>query len=208
MLILVWLPIESVILPVYFTSIDEPAQLGFLITAMSGGGVVGALLYAAIGARFSRRTAFVASLVLCSVPVLGMSLLPAYPLLIVLGVLTGLFFGSVNPIINLAIQHRTTNDMRGRVNGVFGSVANVAGPIGYLIAGPLIAAIGVQGAFLMMAVLMLLTSVGAVFLSSLRRLDDPPIPGSVASDELLHLEVTGAHLDVRAQGLSSSREPS
>ena len=207
-LILVWLPIESVILPVYFTSIDEPAQLGFLITAMSGGGVVGALLYAAIGARFSRRTAFVASLVLCSVPVLGMSLLPAYPLLIVLGVLTGLFFGSVNPIINLAIQHRTTNDMRGRVNGVFGSVANVAGPIGYLIAGPLIAAIGVQGAFLMMAVLMLLASVGAVFLSSLRRLDDPPIPGSVASDELLHLEVTGAHLDVRAQGLSSSREPS
>lgn len=197
-LILVWLPIESVILPVYFTSIDEPAQLGFLITAMSGGGVIGSLLYAAIGARVRRRTAFVVSLVLCAVPVLGMSLLPPYPLMVTLGVLTGLFFGSVNPIVNLAIQHRTTNEMRGRVNGIFGSVANVAGPIGYLIAGPLIAAIDVERAFQVMAVLVFLASASAVFMGSLRRLDDPPIPGSAASDELLHLEVTGAHLDLRS----------
>lgn len=203
-LVLVWLPIESVILPVYFTSIDEPAQLGFLVTAMSGGGVIGALLYAAIGGRFSRHTAFVVSLVLCSLPVLGMSLLPAYPLMVALGVLTGLFFGSVNPIINLAIQHRTTNDMRGRVNGIYGSVANVAGPIGYLIAGPLISAIEVRGAFQVMAVLMFLGSVSAVFLGSLRSLDDPPIPGSAGSDELLHLEVHGAHLDVRSQGVDDA----
>jgi len=206
-LILVWLPIESVILPVYFNGIDEPAQLGFLITAMSGGGVVGALLYAAVGPRISRRTAFVSSLVLCAVPVLGMSLLPPYPWMIVLGVLTGLFFGSVNPIINLAIQHRTTNDMRGRVNGIYGSVANVAGPLGYLIAGPLITAIDVERAFQVMAVLVFIASASAVFMGSLRRLDDPPIPGSAASDELLHLEVTGAHLDVRTIGVDTPQSP-
>jgi MFS family permease len=179
-LVAVWLPVEGVVLPVHFTEIDQPAQLGLLITTMSGGGVVGALAYAAIGARFSRHKAFVASLVLCAVPVVGLALLPAYPVMLVLGFLTGVFFGAVNPISNLAMQNRTPEALRGRVIGVMGSAAYAAGPLGYLVAGPLIEWLGVQRTFLVLALLLLAVTVTAAFLPALRGLDDAPLPGSAA----------------------------
>ena len=171
-----WLPIEGVLLPVYFTGLAEPAQLGLLITAMSGGGAVGSLLYAAWGARFSRRKAFVAALVGCSLPVVWMALLPAFAVMVVLGVLTGFCFGAVNPLINLAMQHRAPAAMRGRIVGVMGSAAYAAGPLGYLVAAPLVQRLGVQHTFLALAVLLLAVSVASGFLPSLRRLDDPPRP--------------------------------
>jgi MFS family permease len=179
MLVAVWLPIEGVILPVHFSALHEPTQLGLLVTAMSAGGVVGALLYAWVGRKVRRRTALIASLIGCAIPVVGLALLPSYPVMIVLGLLTGLFFGAVNPISNLVMQLRTPAALRGRVIGVMGSAAYAAGPIGYLVAGPLIDRYGVGPVFLALALLLLALSVGAAFMSSLRGLDD----ADLAADE-------------------------
>lgn len=173
-----WLPIEGVLLPVHFSQVAAPEQLGLLITAMSGGGAVGSLLYAARGARIGRRTAFVASLIGCSLPVVWMAFLPSFGVLMILGVLTGFGFGAVNPLVNLAMQHRTPTQMRGRVVGVMGSAAYAAGPLGYLLAAPLVQSLGVQRSFLALAVVLLAVSLVSAFLPSLRGLDDDPLPAS------------------------------
>jgi len=192
LLVGVWLPVEGVVLPVLFSAIDSPERLGFLITSMSAGGVVGALLYAAVGSRFRRRPAFVLSLVGCAVPVVAMAALPPYPWMLVLGFLTGLFFGAVNPITNLAMQNRTPEALRGRVVGAMGSAAYAAGPLGYLVAGPLVDSWGAQPVFLLLTVLLLVASAATAFLPSLRGLDDPPLPGSAA-----HLDLRSLSPDVR-----------
>ena len=62
--------------------------------------------------------------------------------------------------------------MRGRVIGVMGSAAYAAGPIGYLVAGPMIDRYGAGPVFLGLALLLLVLSVGAAFLPSLHGLDD------------------------------------
>jgi len=180
LLVGVWLPVEGVVLPVLFNSVDQPERLGFVITAMSAGGVVGALGYTALGPRLRRRTSFVVALVGCAVPIVAMAFLPPYPVLLLLGALSGVFFGAVNPITNLTMQNRTPEALRGRVVGVMGSAAYAAGPIGYLVAGPLVAAWGAQAVFVLLAVLLLVVSVATAFLPTLRRLDDPPLPGSAA----------------------------
>jgi MFS family permease len=180
LLVGVWLPVEGVVLPVLFNAVDQPERLGFLITAMSVGGVVGALGYTAIGPRLRRRPAFVVALVGCALPVVAMAFLPAYPVLLVLGVLTGVFFGAVNPITNLAVQNRTPDPLRGRVVGVMGSAAYAAGPLGFLVAGPMVEAWGPQAVFVLLTVLLLVVSVATAFLPSLRGLDDPALPGSAA----------------------------
>jgi len=180
LLVGVWLPVEGVVLPVLFTSIDQPEHLGFVLTAMSAGGVIGALGYTALGPRLGRRTAFVVALVGCAVPIVAMAFLPPYPVLLLLGVLSGVFFGAVNPITNLTMQNRTPEALRGRVVGVMGSAAYAAGPVGYLVAGPLVAAWGAQAVFELLAVLLLVVSVATAFLATLRRLDDPALPGSAA----------------------------
>jgi MFS family permease len=85
---------------------------------------------------------------------------------------SGLFFGAVNPISNLVMQVRTPAPMRGRVIGVMGSAAYAAGPIGYLVAGPMIDRYGDGPVFLGLAVVLLALSIGAAFLPSLHGLDD------------------------------------
>ena len=180
LLVGVWLPVEGVVLPVLFNAVDQPERLGFLVTAMSAGGVIGALGYTWLGPRLPRRPAFVVALVGCAIPVLAMAFLPPYPVMLVLGVVTGVFFGAVNPITNLCMQNRTPEALRGRVVGVMGSAAYAAGPLGYLVAGLLIDAWGPQPVFVLMAVLLLVVSLATAFLPTLRRLDEPAVPGSAA----------------------------
>lgn len=180
LLVGVWLPVEGVVLPVLFNAVDQPERLGFLVTAMSAGGVIGALGYTWLGPRLPRRPAFIVALVGCAIPVLAMAFLPPYPVMLVLGALTGVFFGAVNPITNLAMQNRTPEALRGRVVGVMGSAAYAAGPLGYLVAGPLVEAWGAQAVFVLFTALLLVVSVATPFLPALHRLDDPPVLGSAA----------------------------
>jgi MFS family permease len=86
-----------------------------------------------------------------SLAVVGMALLPPLAGLLVLGFASGALYGPINPIINIAMQERTPNALRGRIIGLITSVSYAAGPAGYLVAGPLINAVGLQAAFLLFA---------------------------------------------------------
>ncbi len=173
-----WLPVEGVVLPVYFEDLGQPQRLGVTVMALSAGGIVGALLYGAVGSRFSRRLAFVSAMTGAGLAVLGMAALPAYALLLVFAVLAGLFYGPVGPLVNLMIQHRSPPVMRGRVVGLLTSAAYVSGPIGYLISGPMVEFLGLQQAFLIMAVGVTGVAVWSWFLPSLKHMDDTSgVPG-------------------------------
>lgn len=206
-LVAIWLPIEGVVLPVLFIEVDQPAQLGLLITAMSAGGVVGSLGYAGLGRRLGRRVALIISLVGCALPIVGMALLPSYAAMLALGALTGMFFGAYNPITNLAMQHRTPEALRGRVVGAMSSAAYAAGPLGYLVTGPAVEAWGAQAVFLGLAVALLLACVASAFVPALRGLDDPPVPGSAADP---HPDLRTRNPDIRlaeAEGVRAGGSP-
>ena len=166
-----WLPIEGVVLPVYFEGMGEPARLGSTVMALALGGIAGALVYGAIGHRFSRRLAFCGAMTATGFAVIGMAFLPAYVLLLGFSVLAGLFYGPVGPLVNLMIQQRSPGVLRGRVVGLLTSAAYVSGPIGYLISGPLVQWLGVQTAFLIMAVGVTAVGIASWFLPSLRQMD-------------------------------------
>ena len=51
-----YMPMESVLFPKYFTDRNEPAQLGWVLMALSVGGLVGALSYAVMSKYSRRRT--------------------------------------------------------------------------------------------------------------------------------------------------------
>lgn len=57
-LVSVYLPVEGVLLPVYFETQDQPGRLGLIVMAVSAGGVTGALGYGMFGLRFRRSLAF------------------------------------------------------------------------------------------------------------------------------------------------------
>jgi MFS family permease len=174
-IVALYLPVEAVLLPKYFTDQGSPERLGGVLMALSLGGLVGSLAYGKWGVRFSRRNLYVTAMVAVSVPILGMSFLPPFGLLIVLAAVTGLCYGPIPPLTNYAMQTRTPEALRGRVLGVIISMEFAAGPLGYLAAGPLVERFGLRPTFVALSVALVLVTLAAIPAKGLRQLDDPPL---------------------------------
>ncbi|MGC4108192.1 MAG: MFS transporter [Thermomicrobiales bacterium] len=178
-----YLPIEGVILPAHFTAQETPRYLGWVLMAMSAGGLIGALAYGQWADRLGRRAIFVWCTVAMSLVIIGMAFLPPIAPLLALSVLLGLTYGPMGPISNVAMQSRTPDHLRGRVMGVMSSLAYAAGPLGYLLAGPLIDRLGLRTAFILLAVLITGVAIVGLFIRSLHELDTLVLPDDADSDD-------------------------
>ncbi len=169
-----YMPMESVLFPKYFTDRNEPAQLGWVLMALSVGGLIGALGYAVLSKYSRRRTIMLTAVLTLGVAMTIIAFLPPLPLILVLCAIVGFVYGPIAPIYNYVMQTRAPQHLRGRVVGVMGSLAYAAGPLGLVLAGPLADAAGLHATFLALALPMLLLGVVAMFLPALRDLDRDP----------------------------------
>ncbi|MFC0005183.1 MFS transporter [Micromonospora siamensis] len=188
-LVALYLPVEGVLLPAWFVEQSQPARLGSILMTMSVGTVVGSLASSVAGRLIRRRTLLAVALVATGGALLGLAFLPPYPAMIACAALVGIAYGPVGPLSNYAMQTRTPERLRGRVVGVVTSFAYAAGPAGYLLAGPLVEALGIRTAFLWLAGSVLAAAVVAALLPVLRELDSEPLyppapPGETAEPEL------------------------
>lgn len=169
-----YLPMESVLFPKYFSDQHQPAQLGWALMAIGFGGVAGAIGYAALSNQLRRRTAVLAATLTFGAATVGVAFLPPLPVILVLCAITGLVYGPIQPIYNYMMQTRAPHRLRGRVVGVMTGLTYAAGPVGLLVAGPLTDAAGLKVTFLVLAVPILLIGLIACRLPSLRELDRAP----------------------------------
>ena len=103
--------------------------------------------------------------------------LPPLPLILVLSAIVGLVYGPIGPIYNSVMQTLAPDHLRGRVVGVMTSMAYAAGPVGFMIAGPLVDRFGLTAAFLALAVPIVVIAAICPWIPALRQLDDPA-PGA------------------------------
>ena len=169
-----YLPMESVLFPKYFSDRHQPAQLGWALMAIGFGGVAGALCYAALSRHLRRRTAVLTATLTFGTATVGLAFLPALPVILVLCAVTGMVYGPIQPIYNYMMQTRAPHRLRGRVVGVMTGLTYAAGPLGLLVAGPLTDAAGLKVTFLVLAVPILLIGLVACRLPSLHELDRAP----------------------------------
>jgi H+ antiporter protein len=169
-----YMPMESVLFPKYFTDRNEPAQLGWVLMALSVGGLIGALGYAVLSKYSRRRTIMLTAVLTLGVAMTIIAFLPPLPVILVLCAVVGFVYGPIAPIYNYVMQTRAPQHLRGRVVGVMGSLAYAAGPLGLILAGPLADAAGLHATFLALSLPMLVLGLVAVFLPALRELDRPP----------------------------------
>ncbi|MBW0014122.1 MFS transporter [Mycobacterium sp.] len=169
-----YMPMESVLFPKYFSDRHQPAQLGWALMALGIGGVAGALGYAVLSTYVRRRTAVLTATLTFGAATVGIAFLPPLPVILMLCGVTGLVYGPIQPIYNYVMQTRAPHQLRGRVVGVMTGLMYAAGPLGLLVAGPLTDAAGLKATFLALAVPILLVGVVACGLPSLRELDRAP----------------------------------
>lgn len=174
-----YMPMESVLFPKYFTDRDQPAQLGWVLMALALGGMVGALGYAVLSRYSNRRAIMLTAVLTLGVAMTVIAFLPPLPLILALCAVVGLVYGPMAPIYNYVMQTRAPQHLRGRVVGVMGSLTYAAGPLGLIVAGPLADAAGLHATFLALSLPMLLLGIVAIFMPALRDLDRPSDPPSV-----------------------------
>jgi H+ antiporter protein len=169
-----YMPMESVLFPKYFTDRNQPAQLGWVLMALSVGGLIGALGYAVMSKYVKRRTTMLIAVLTLGVAMTIIAFLPPLPVILVLCAVVGFVYGPIAPIYNYVMQTRAPQHLRGRVVGVMGSLAYAAGPLGLILAGPLADAAGLKTTFFALSLPMVVLGVVALWLPSLRDLDRAP----------------------------------
>lgn len=172
----VYLPTESVLLPVHFESLNTPQSLGLVISALAGGSVVGSLLYGPLSARLERSTIARIALIGTAIGIVPMALLPSLPLMVTFAFILGLSWGPMQPLLNTLVQVRVPNDVQGRVFAVQLSAFYVFPPIAMLLVGVGTDRLGVEPVYLALATLLVVTSLITVFLRVMPQLNESPRP--------------------------------
>ncbi|MGR0220648.1 MFS transporter [Agromyces sp. ZXT2-6] len=149
----------TVLKPVYASQVlGDPATLGFMVGCFAAGALTGSALFGAIGHRASGRTMFAACFVLAGAPpYAAMALGAPAELLFPVLAFSGLAAGAINPMISTALYGVVPDGMRARVFGALTAGVAASMPVGAILAGVLVEALGptpvLAGAAVLYAVL-------------------------------------------------------
>jgi MFS family permease len=175
-LAMVYLPTESVLMPVHFEEIDQPSSYGLTLTALAAGGMIGSFAYGWLSERMSKHRIVVLVMFAVTAAIIPMAFLPPLPVFVAAGFLLGLGWGPMNPLLNSLVQTRVPAHVQGRVYGVQTALFYAAPPLGLLVAGLAVEAWGVQLVYAIIGVLLVGLSLLIAALPSLRGLDgDGPL---------------------------------
>ncbi|MFM8994329.1 MAG: MFS transporter [Actinomycetota bacterium] len=165
-----YMPIDTVIWPTHFESIDNATGLGAVMSAVALGVVIGAFAYGRLAQRFSTPPLLRIIVVMSTGALLPMGFLPGTLVFVLLAFATGLAWGPFNPLWNTVVQRRVDSASQGRIYGLQMSLVYAAPPLGQLLVGWGIEAIGLRATFSVVLALFALTAATIASLRSLSKL--------------------------------------
>jgi DHA3 family macrolide efflux protein-like MFS transporter len=136
-LALIYLPTEMLILPTAYNELGDPEGLGTVVSAMAFASVFGALFFEQIHKRISYSNILRIGILGVPLSMLPMSQLPPQWAMIFFGLILGLVWGPLLPLLNTVIQTKIPANKRGRVFSLEMTVWS---------AGPMISMVAVGGA--------------------------------------------------------------
>lgn len=169
--VLVLASLQGLILPVYFTLVGQPGMLGFVLTALAAGMLVGGTIYAAAGGRGRRRGWFVVGLVGSTLGFGIISALPSVWIVFAGAFVVGLSNGLFGSLIGVLMIERIPEQMRGRIMGTQNAIMTAAPSVGIFAAAVLTEYAGVRVAAAVLSAIWLIALVLGLFARSLRTLE-------------------------------------
>jgi len=166
----IYMPVESIVLSRYFRDLNEPRTLGFVLSAMSVGIVIGALQFHRAVRIFSPGNMVILSMTLIGAVVCAMAFLPNALIFIGLGLALGLAFGPVSPMSNYLVQQRMPQHLHGPVFGTQFSLMYLATPAGTLALGLIVQSVSIAPLLFVIGALFIVVTLLVGFTGPLRRL--------------------------------------
>lgn len=157
---MVYMPSEVVILPTFFEASENPWGMGFVISAMATGGIIGSYLFDPLSARFSLRAILTGASISASVALFGLAFFPPVWVMVITGFLAGMAWGPMGPLLNTLVQTRLPSSVHGRVFGAQMALFSAGPPLGMVVAGGLVDGFGVFVVYPALVGLVLVLAIG------------------------------------------------
>ncbi|GAA2230715.1 MFS transporter [Promicromonospora sukumoe] len=161
---------QGMVIPVHFALQGEPQFVGFVLSALAAGLLVGGGGFAALGHRVPHHVWFIAGLVLVAVGFLSIGALGPVWSIFVGAAIVGLGGGCMNAVIGLAFVENVPDSQRGTVLGTQNAIMTLVPAGGIGIAALLIEVGGLTLATTVLSALWILAAIGALLTPRLRRL--------------------------------------
>ena len=171
-------PLGGVILPVYAERVlGGPVDLGILIAGSGAGGIIGTILFGVVGGRVPRRGLFVGAFLVSALPLWVLVALPPLLPAALAAVAQNLCFAPLSILLMTLLQERVPAELRGRVFGLLTALILAAAPLGMLVAGLALDALGLRATLLALACAYLAVVVANALNPFLRGMDStrPPV---------------------------------
>ena len=168
-LAMIYLPTEIVLLPKYYNTVDNPAGYGQLLGIMAAFTTVGSLAFDRLSRRFKLSTLLRFAIIGVAVSMFPMSFLPPQWIMLSFGVLLGLAWGPLPPMVNTVVQRKVPPSKRGRVFSLEMTIWAGGPMISMALAGIAVDAFGVKPVYMFIAIAVL---VCALLVSGHRAIKD------------------------------------
>ena len=164
--------LQGIVLPAYFTQLGQPQAVGYVVSAMGAGLLVGSTAYTALAHVMSRRRWLVVSLLGMAVSVCMLGQFPALPVLLAAAAVLGLLAGPASALLGFFAFDRVPDDRRGSAMGTLNALYLVVAPAGAFVGSVLISAAQIDGAGLVLTGAWVVVTALALIAPPLRHLDD------------------------------------
>jgi MFS family permease len=144
-----------------------------VLAGLAGGSVVGAVSYGWLSKRWTPYQIIRAALIGTAIGVIPMAFLPALPLFVFFGVVLGLSWGPMQPLLNTLVQIRIPAHQQGRVFSIQLTAFYVFPPLAMLVTGAAAEQWGVRAVYPVLAAVLVVTLMVTLSLSAIRDVDRP-----------------------------------
>ncbi len=175
-------PLASVTMPVFVRQeYGGVEQLGLLFSIFGAGAVLSSMIFASIGHRLPRYRTFATAFMVVTIPYLILATGPSFMIALAALFLMGCAAGPINPILMTVRQERVPEAIRARVFGTFTSLAWIAIPLGQLVGGFTVAAIGPRSTLAGIGVCFLIVTISMQLNPALRGMDRRPVTDAIST---------------------------
>lgn len=161
---------QGMVLPVFFTQENAPTLLGYVLSAMSVGALVGSLGYAKFAYAMKRRTWYAVSFVGMAIGVAALGSLASYGVILAGAAMLGLFSGPVSALFGYFVYGLIPDEHRGAALGTQNSMLLVVAPIAVFATSIVIEIVGVGMTSLVLALGWVLLTVYALAMKAMREI--------------------------------------
>lgn len=161
---------QGMVLPVFFTQENAPTLLGYVLSAMSVGALVGSLGYAKFAYAMKRHTWYVVSFVGMAIGAAALGSLASYGVILAGAAMLGLFSGPVSALFGYFVYGLIPDEHRGAALGTQNSMLLVVAPIAVFATSIVIEAIGVGTTSFVLAFGWILLTAYALAMKAMREI--------------------------------------